>query len=129
MRWLTRRKDKQHVYLVENVGIGLSRPRALGFEEGPGHDRVRDLGRRAGGDRHHCHSRVQTPPAGALDSDCRRNQRSVRGQSTVEFAVVTAGFLAVAVALGALWRALADGLIVEHALTVTPVILADLFLF
>ena len=42
---------------------------------------------------------------------------------------MTAGFLAVTVALGALWRAFADGLLVEHALAVTPVNIVDIFLF
>ena len=43
--------------------------------------------------------------------------------------MVTAAFLAVTVALGALWRAIADGLLVEHAAAVTPVNLVDVFLF
>lgn len=47
----------------------------------------------------------------------------------MEFAIVTAGFLAVTVALSALWRAFADGLLVEHAAAVTPVTIADVFLF
>ncbi|MBQ9000578.1 MAG: hypothetical protein IJ087_01840 [Eggerthellaceae bacterium] len=64
-----------------------------------------------------------------VERDRRGHQRSVRGQSTVEFAVVTAGFLAVTVALGSLWRAFADGLLIEHALAVTPVNIADIFLF
>ena len=39
-----------------------------------------------------------------------------RGQSTVEFAIVMAGFLVVVAALSALWHVLGDGLLVEHAL-------------
>ncbi|MSA60928.1 hypothetical protein GKE55_03660 [Gordonibacter pamelaeae] len=39
-----------------------------------------------------------------------------RGQGTVEFALVTAGLLAVIVACGALWRSFEGGLFVEHAL-------------
>lgn len=38
------------------------------------------------------------------------------GQSTVEFAVVTAAVLAVVIGLGALWRAFESGMFVEHAL-------------
>lgn len=38
------------------------------------------------------------------------------GQSTIEFVLVTIGFLAVAVALGALWKMLGEGKAVEHAL-------------
>jgi len=55
----------------------------------------------------------------------------------VEFAVVTVGFLAVTVALGALWRMLGGGLLVEHALAVAshhiqavaPVTIMDVFLY
>lgn len=39
-----------------------------------------------------------------------------KGQSTVEFAVITSGFVALIVALGLFWHALGDGLLVEHAL-------------
>lgn len=60
-----------------------------------------------------------------------------RGQSTVEFAVVTAGFLAATVALSALWHAFGDGMLVEHALAVAshhlqgvaPTTWADIFLY
>ncbi len=60
-----------------------------------------------------------------------------RGQSTVEFAVVLFGFLAMLAALGVLWRALEGGLLVEHALqsashhveTVVPGVVADVFLY
>lgn len=55
----------------------------------------------------------------------------------MEFAVVTAGFLAATVALMAFWRMLGDGLIVEHALTVAshhiqlvaPATIPDIFLY
>jgi len=55
----------------------------------------------------------------------------------VEFAVIAAGFLAVTVALMALWRALGDGLLVQHALAVAshhiqavaPVTIVDVFLY
>ena len=81
--------------------------------------------------------------AGAVERHLGRNQQLVgtivgdSGQSTVEFAVVMAGFLAVTVALGALWRALSDGLLVEHALAVAshhiqavaPVTIVDIFLY
>lgn len=60
-----------------------------------------------------------------------------KGQSTVEFAVVTVAFLAVTAALSALWHALADGVFVEHALAVAshhiqavaPTTIADIFLY
>lgn len=38
------------------------------------------------------------------------------GQATVEFAIVLAAFILVAVAYGALWDSLKDGLFVRHAL-------------
>ncbi len=40
-----------------------------------------------------------------------------KGQGTVEFAIVTGGFLIIATAFGLLWRALGSGLFVEHALS------------
>ena len=60
-----------------------------------------------------------------------------KGQSTVEFAVVTAGFLSATVALSLVWHALGDGLLVEHALAVAshhiqavlPTTVADVFLY
>ena len=63
--------------------------------------------------------------------------RGERGQSTVEFAVVTAAFLAATVALGAMWHAVGDGLFIEHALavashhvkSVSPVVIGDVFLY
>ena len=63
--------------------------------------------------------------------------RGARGQSTVEFAVVTVGFLAATIALSTMWHAFGDGLLVEHALdvashhlqAVAPTTIADIFLF
>ena len=60
-----------------------------------------------------------------------------RGQGTVEFAVVLFGFLALAAALGVLWRSFQDGLLVSHALqsashhleTVVPGVIAEVFLY
>ena len=62
---------------------------------------------------------------------------SQSGQSTVEFAVVTAGFLSLSLGLAALWRVFGDGALVEHALaaashhiqTVFPTTVADIFLY
>lgn len=59
------------------------------------------------------------------------------GQGTVEFAIVTAAFLTVALALGALWRAVEEGLFVNHALLsashhvqlAMPGGIADVFLY
>ena len=110
---------------------------------GTRNDRVRHPRRRARG---HSDTRDHGfPPAfaGALERNRGRNQRIVafkksqRGQSTVEFAIVTVGFIAVTLALSALWHALGDGLLVEHALAVAshhiqgiaPATLVDLFLY
>lgn len=38
------------------------------------------------------------------------------GQGTVEFALVTIGFIAVVIAFSALWRMFGEGKVVEHAL-------------
>ncbi|MEF9841252.1 MAG: hypothetical protein RR773_01670 [Raoultibacter sp.] len=67
----------------------------------------------------------------------RRGSREDRGQVTVEFAVILVAFLAIAIALGVVWRALEGGLFVDHALqsashhmeTVVPGVIADVFLY
>ena len=59
------------------------------------------------------------------------------GQSTVEFAVVTAGFMALLAALAVIWHALDSGLVIDHVLaiashhiqTVAPATISDLFLY
>lgn len=63
--------------------------------------------------------------------------RGSQGQSTVEFAVVTAAFLCVTFGLAAMWRAFGSGMVVEHALAVAshhvqavaPAAIADIFLY
>lgn len=129
MRWLQKRKETQHEYLVKTIGIGLPAAHKAGLGERPGDDRICDPRRSSSGNRDHRNRSIQAAAAGALERYRRGDCRSVKGQSTVEFAVVTAGFLAATVALGALWRTFADGLLVEHALAVTPVNLVDIFLF
>ena len=60
-----------------------------------------------------------------------------RGQSTVEYAVVMAGFLSLVVGLSALWHAFDSGLVISHVLSVAshhiqlvaPVTIVDLFLY
>ena len=78
-----------------------------------------------------------------MERDRRRHKRPVerladaRGQSTVEFAVITAGFMSLTVALSAFWHLLDGGLLVEHALavashhiqTVALATIADIFLY
>lgn len=47
---------------------------------------------------------------------CRHRGAAGAGQSTVEYAVVFAAFLALVVALGVIWRFLEAGTVVDHAL-------------
>ena len=48
---------------------------------------------------------------------CRHvGRRGCAGQATVEFALVAVAFLMVALGLGALWRGISAGMLVEHAL-------------
>lgn len=148
-------KERCNGCVVENVGIGASRfsahvvefAVACGFlgeiAVGAGDHGIRDPRRSVGRDSHTRDNGVQTPAPGAVERHLGRDQQLVgtivedSGQSTVEFAVVMAGFLAVTVALGALWRALSDGLLVEHALAVAshhiravaPVTIVDIFLY
>ena len=148
-------KERCNGCVVENVGIGASRVGAhvvglavarglLGeISVGAGDHGIRDPRRSAGRDSHTRDNGVQAPVAGAVERHLGRDQQLVgtivgdSGQSTVEFAVVMAGFLAVTVALGAFWRALSDGLLVEHALAVAshhiqavaPVTIVDIFLY
>ena len=111
--------------------------------EGAGNDRVRHFGWRARRDRDTGHHGVQAEAAGAMECYRRRHKRLVTanwdqmGQSTVEFAVVMAAFLAVTAALAVMWRAFEGGLLVEHALavashhiqSVAPVTIVDIFLY
>lgn len=46
-----------------------------------------------------------------------RRESRASGQSTVEYAVIFAGFMALIVALSAMGRAFGSGLLVEHALS------------
>ncbi len=60
-----------------------------------------------------------------------------RGQSTVEFAIIMAGFAALLVGLAALMRALDAGVLVKHAVSVAshhvasvvPAVIVDVFLY
>lgn len=154
MRW-QKRKVGEHGYLVENVGIGqpgvdarvdasiIAHSRNDALERWSGHDGVRDLGRRAGRHSNSGDHGLSPEAAGVVERDCRWHQRALRklagprGQATVEFAVIAAGFLVVTVTLMALWRMIGGGLIVEHALAVAshhiqivaPATIVDVFLY
>ena len=148
-------KDKWNGCVVENIGIGSShvgasmvglavpRSRLGEISIGAGDYGIRDPRGSSGRDRHPCNHRFQAPSAGIVERHSRWNQQLVSlvaqdsGQSTVEFAVVTAGFLAATAALASLWHALGDGLLVQHALAVAshhiqavaPVTIVDIFLY
>lgn len=121
----------------------FARGTADALDERTGDDGVCHLGRRA---RRDCDSRdygVPAKVARALERHRRGDKRLVvllkddSGQSTVEFAIVTVGFLAVTAALAAMWRAFGDGVLVEHALavashhiqSVAAATLVDIFLY
>ena len=135
--------------------------RACEIDEGPRDDGVRHPGRRACRHRDPGNHAFQAQAAGTVDCHSRWNKRTIglscdddcafgsrglkararlaekRGQSTVEFAIVMAGFLSLTVALAAMWRFLGSGAIVDHVLavashhiqTVAPVTITDIFLY
>ena len=151
MRWIMGRKEKNHGH--QSKAVEVHRPpiggsdneisSAAEVEGRAGHDRVCHPCRGARGHRRDRNCRFQGKDSRFVERHSKRNQRSIEiprgrsGQSTVEFAVVTAGFLAATVALGAMWRVFGDGLLVEHALavashhvqSVAPVTLVDIFLY
>lgn len=43
-----------------------------------------------------------------------------KGQSTVEFALVTAAFLIVFVGLGIMWKSFSQGVVIDHAVAAAP---------
>ena len=147
--------------VAEGVRVGGNAyARAGKVDERAGDYGVRDPRRRFG--RHRYPGDHGFPPeiARALERYCGGDQRTLaglprkaahaaqragsleklrceQGQSTVEFAVVMAGFLSLTVALGIMWRAFGGGIFVEQALavashhiqTVAPVTIADVFLY
>ena len=105
------------------------------LRKGAGHDRVRDSRRCARRHRDSRHNLVPPENPGALGCDRKRYQRVVtnprakdalalladkmrseQGQGTVEYAVVLTGVLCAVMGLGALAKAMGEGLFVEHAL-------------
>ena len=154
MRW-AKRKVVEHGYLVENVGIsqsgidtrlregGLACSRGVALRGRSGHDGVRDPRRSARGHRNPGDYGLPPQARATLERHRGWNQRVIgrllsrSGPATVEFAVIAVGFLAVTVALMALWRVLGDGLLVQHALAVAshhiqavaPVTIVDVFLY
>ncbi len=122
---LTERHAKPHS--VEDMYCAHRCPYEIKQTGGTGHNRVCDFGR---SDRSHCdpcHNGFSAQITGALGCNCKRHQQSLAayfnsafsqgGQSTVEFALVTAGLLAMLVACGALWQFFDAGMLVKHALS------------
>lgn len=73
-----------------------------------------------------------------VSTGCKRVVSGIdAGQSTVEFAVITAAFIVISLALAALWQAVGSGLLVDHALmsashhvaSAMPGNTADVFLY
>lgn len=86
---------------------------------GSGDDGVCNPRRRFGRHSHLGHIRIPPTSPGALDGYRGRHKQLVGdqcGQATVEYVVLLAGFACVAWGLGALWRVLESGLVVDHAL-------------
>ena len=159
MRWIEERKDGRHGYGIEVDGMrdGFVRKgdnedvRAGEIDKRARYDRVRDTRRRTRGDCNfsNCSIPSQTPRVVGRDfkwdgealggRGCLAGAgcRDERGQATVEFAVVTAAFLAATVALGVIWHAIGDGLLVDHAAavashhvqSVAPATIVDIFLY
>ena len=115
------------------------------IEKGSRNNRVRNSRRCARGHCDYSNCCIQADNPVAVGRYLRQYKKiianeltsSESGQSTVEFAVVTAGFLALTAALAALWRFFGDGVFVEHALAVAshhiqlvfPTTVADIFLY
>lgn len=143
MRWLLKRKENNHGYMVENVGVGCElrwamecRPKlknATAKErlQRPRNHRVRHFSRGSSGNRHYCHCGISSEARRALGCHCHQHGHALEvlkpqgvlgaggnhsGQSTVEFAVITGALVAILAGLGALWHGLEGGLLVSHAL-------------
>lgn len=149
MSWSRKRKVGQREYLVKNVRFGSCEAHcsAGALTNAPQirtrarHNRVRNPRWDLGGHRYCRYHALSAKAPRIMERDSRRYQWSVRvherelGQSTVEFAIITAGLLALVVALGVLWNALNSGLLIEHALAaashhlvqVPAAFLADIF--
>lgn len=93
-----------------------------------GNHRIRHLSRCFGSNSHYCNYALSSKNSRTLDCHSRRHQftlvfrqvgrvlKNENGQSTVEYALILAAFLAVLVAGGAAWNFLHEGTLVRHAL-------------
>ena len=128
---------------------GANETQVGGFAR-PGNDGIRHLGGRFGGYRDFGYHAVPPEDSGAVGRDRERHQRFVmwraaqhakraakrvvgrvyaseHGQSTIEFAIVTAGLLAVVMGISALWHAFDGGLFVRHALSCASHAINDVY--
>ncbi len=129
MLFVVKRKEKNNAEekstIIQNVpSIGTSYNKILDADEvkkGSGHNRICNFSRSS---RSYCHN-------SCCCFSCQDYRSLVRyfykyqsiigricknaGQSTVEFAIVAAAFLAITVGLGALWHFLDAGMLVDHA--------------
>lgn len=83
-----------------------------------GDNRICDPGGSSGSDRHPGHNDISPEARGAVGSNIERHKQlvdDIRGQSSVEFAIVLGAIMCIVVALGALASAIYDGMFVEHA--------------
>lgn len=131
MRWMLRRKEKENESF--NQG-GRTNPandgESIGFDPSiceirarPRNNRIRYFSRCTGRHCNYCNHAVSSKTRRAVECHRRRYQWFVRqlhaedGQSSVEFALITAGFLALIVTLGLLWHVFSDGLATQHVLS------------
>lgn len=136
MRCIEDRKDDRYETIAESIRYGVDELR-LGVNKSlwnneiefrPRNSRICRYRRDYCGDCDYSNCSIQGAFAGSLGQrqgkyqcigTARTEEKLIddQGQSTVEFAVIAAGFAAITVALTAFWRMLDAGLIVQHALT------------
>ena len=91
------------------------------FKERSGHNRIRNNSWGYCSYCYTCHRWFSRKNIFTLGNNLRRYKSIVRksakneGQSTVEFAIVAAAFIAITIALGALWQFFNGGSLVDHA--------------
>lgn len=131
MRWMIERKEDEDERNDNDEGMDHSQACSIANEhqafcqvgERTRNDRVRDPGRRIGRLGHRRDHALQAEARRALERHRRRDQwavtqilRDEAGQSTIEFAIVTAAFVGILVALGLLHDVLTNGLVLDHVL-------------
>lgn len=90
------------------------------LQERPRNNRVCDLGRSSCCDCNYCDHCLQAKITRALEFDSDGYQqfiKNVKGQSTVEYAVIVSALIGIVLALGMVGSAIKGGLFTEHALS------------